>query len=408
MSTSIVLGLGGCLDSELSLDPHRLQAMVDRHDVSLTELRQPHQLTSERELLISVLAYLREGVGGERYVESIDALLGFESHFEHALTLGGTNVRAGRTLAQLGHPNLLHVPGRDAAFESLLVDGSTVPSETPAATYVPHLIVQYPAHLRIRLRDGELEAPHSNRLIYVNDPVSEITPLHEQLSEWIAEDGIVTLSGFNSIRDESILEDRLRTLEAILDDAPAGLRILYEDADYHVHAFRRRVWDVLAPRAAIVSMNEDELASFNGCPVDVADPVQIAEALSSVLEHSQPRNLVVHSKYWALATGPDASRLDIALESGVAAAGARYLEGDHAVAASLDTVRRHPPSRAGTALAEQLPVLMQEPTVVVPARQLDTEAPTTIGLGDTFLGGLIAGIVATGALLTPTHTVEIS
>ena len=68
MTTSIVLGLGGCLDSELVLDPDVLQELIDRLDLGTAEICQPERITTERELVISVLAYLREGVGGERYI----------------------------------------------------------------------------------------------------------------------------------------------------------------------------------------------------------------------------------------------------------------------------------------------------------------------------------------------------
>ena len=61
-----------------------------------------------------------------------------------------------------------------------------------------------------------------------------------------------------------------------------------------------------------------------------------------------------------------------------------------------------PLSAAGVVLANVLPASLRCPVVVVPARELTSAHPTTIGLGDTFLGGLIAGIGDTGALLDPT------
>ena len=408
MTTSIVLGLGGCLDSEIALDPVKLQALVDYHALALSEIQQPPELRTERDLLISVLAFLRDGVGGERYVSTVDAVLGFESHFEHETTLGGTNVRAGRTLTHLGHPNLLHVPGRDETFENLLVDDSAVPPETPPAAYVPHLIVQYPEGLQVQLRDGILVAEHSNRVILVNDPVSEQTPLHDAFAGWLQPGGVLVISGLNSIRDEHILEARLKTLRRVLDEAPVDLRVLHEDADYHVPEFRRRVWSEIAERTSVIGMNEDELASFTCQPVDVTDAEQIASAVTAVLGSVPSGTLVVHSKYWALAAGTRARELAPALETGILAAGARFLEGDRARAASLDAVRARPRSSEGEAVAARLPDLLATPVHVLPARVLRTATPTTIGLGDTFLGGLIAGIVETDALLTSATTLEVS
>lgn len=407
MNTTIVLGLGGCLDSELVLEPAQLQTLIDSYGISLMEIAQPETLDTERDLLISVLAFLRDGIGAERYVHSEDALLAFEGRFERAVTLGGTNVRAGRVLAQLGHPNILHIPGRDPEFESLLPEDSTVPPGTPPATYVPHVIVQYPEGLRLALEGGVLEARHPNRLIYVNDPVSELTPLHDGLREWITEDGVLIVSGLNSIQDEAILKERLSTLSAVLDSAPRGLRVIYEDADYHVPEFRQQVWRSLVPRTSIVGMNEDELASFTGRPIDVTDPGQIAAAVRDVLAQDLGGDLIVHTKHWALAAGPHAEDLDVALTSGTAAAGARYMFGDQADRAALATVRDAPMSAHGMNVAAALPQLLSSPAIVVPARRLAPQNPTTIGLGDTFLGGLIAGIVDSRALL-PTTPVEMS
>lgn len=399
MTTSIVLGLGGCLDSELAVDPEGLQALVDAHGLELSQIAQPDRLDTERDVLISVLAYLQAGVGGERYVHSVDALRAVEARFPHEVTLGGTNVRAGRALAKLGHPNLLHVPGRDRTFESLVVEGSSVPSSTPDASYVPHLIVQFPQGIRLRLLDGDIRAPHANRVILVHDPVSELTPLHEDLPQWLEPGGVLVVSGLNSIRSEQILEERLGALGTLIDQAPPGLRVLYEDAEYHVPEFRRRVWEVLVPRVSMVSMNEDELSGLVGRPVDVSRATEIAAAVGTVLQQLPDAPLVVHSKHWALAAGMRAGEVGAAIEQGIWAAGARFLAGDAADAGTVEGVRAASPSHIGEEIAQQLPRLMEVPLVVRPARVLETLEPTTIGLGDTFLGGLIAGIVDAHALL---------
>lgn len=399
MTTSIVLGLGGCLDSELAVDPEGLQDLVDAHCLEMSQIAQPERLDTERDVLISVLAYLREGIGGERYVNSVDALRAMEARFPHEVTLGGTNVRAGRALAKLGHPNLLHVPGRDRTFESLLVEESIVPPSTPEASYVPHLIVQFPQGVRLRLVDGEITAPHANRVILVHDPVSELTPLHADLPSWLEPGGVLVISGLNSIRSQQILEERLDTLRALIDQAPNGLRVLYEDAEYHVPQFRRRVWEALVPRVSAVSMNEDELAGLVGRLVDVTRAEEIAVAVDEVLQQLSDAPLVVHSKHWALAAGARSRELGSALELGIEAAGARFLAGDASNANALERVRAAAPSSIGEEIAAHLPPLLRAAVAVRSARTLVTPAPTTIGLGDTFLGGMIAGIVEAHALL---------
>ena len=105
------------------------------------------------------------------------------------------------------------------------------------------------------------------------------------------------------------------------------------------------------------------------------------------------RLLVVHTKYWALALGPGAAGYRQALESATAMAGVRYLEGDAFTAEQFRAMSAHPRHPGGERVAAALGRRPAGEVCVVPAYALSTPTPTTVGLGDAFVGGFVAGLV---------------
>ena len=89
----------------------------------------------------------------------------------------------------------------------------------------------------------------------------------------------------------------------------------------------------------------------------------------------------------------DAERLRAVVEGGVAVSGARYALGDGITRAEVERLAETGRRNAhGVAMARALPA--RGPFVVVPALDLsDVASPTTIGLGDSFVGGAIAALV---------------
>ena len=94
MASPVVLGLGGGVDCELALSAPALEQLVNAFGIRAAELIPPATVASERDLLISILTYVREGAGGEQFVAATDTLRAFARRFPHRLTLGGTSVRA--------------------------------------------------------------------------------------------------------------------------------------------------------------------------------------------------------------------------------------------------------------------------------------------------------------------------
>src|SRR6187397_2049742 len=109
----------------------------------------------------------------------------------------------------------------------------------------PHLVVQYDQGTRVQIGDIDLTAPFPNRLIYVNDPANAWLALSDQLGSLLREADAFLISGFNTMQDQNLLDERLATLKRHMQQLPSGALVYYEDAAFHQPAFRSRVRNAL-------------------------------------------------------------------------------------------------------------------------------------------------------------------
>lgn len=390
-----VLGLGGCVDWELTWDAAVLQRLVDRHQITLAQLDRSVPVTDEPTLLRSLLAFLREGAGGERFIASPELVMSFAMHFPRTSALGGTNVRAARAMSRLGLRSSLHLVSVDDTVRRLLPPGTDYICSAEQDRTWPHLIVQFPAGAQVRVNETVLRAPHPNRLIYVNDPLNRHLSLSPDLGHLLRGAATFLISGFNSMQDTAALDVRLSDLHHHAHHLPAHAVVVFEDADYHIPQMRYRVLSGLHDLVTIHSMNADELQTYVGRRVELLDAVDLAAALREVRSLLSARTLVVHTQYWGLAFGQDAARYQPALESAMRTAAARYLHGDSFTRTDHDAVTRHGSHPGGLAVARRLPHLLPGQVCCIPALTPTTGTPTTVGLGDAFIGGFLAGFQPT-------------
>ncbi|WP_423463572.1 ADP-dependent glucokinase/phosphofructokinase [Promicromonospora sp. MS192] len=392
MRTSMVLGLGGTVDYELTWDSRLLESIAAEQGIAAGELDPAIPVVDERSLVVSILGYLRDGVGGERFVASPEILDAFAARFDTRITLGGTCVRAAIAMRSLGVDSLVHLVSIDDHVRRLLPDGVSYVCSADEDSTDPHLIVQYPAGARIRVGDTEIVTEHPNRLIYVNDEPNRELVLSDELDTLVPQARVFLVSGFNTIQDEALLEDRLRHTERLLGTLPAGGVSIFEDAGYHEPAFSRRVREVMAPAVSVYSLNEDELFAYLGHRFDLLDVDAVEGALHDIRALIPARSLVIHTKYWALALGERAQELAEAVRGGILMASTRYLVGDGQTAEDYArTAAMEPPVR-GVAFAGELERRFGTWLACRPALVLTTRTPTTIGLGDAFVGGFIAAL----------------
>ncbi|TXR55526.1 ADP-dependent glucokinase/phosphofructokinase [Quadrisphaera setariae] len=397
----VVLGLGGCLDYEVSWDSSVLADLVAEHRITSADLDATggpaFAVVTERDLVCSILGFVRADTGGERFVDSSAVLEAFAARVERRTTVGGTCVRAALAMAVLGVPSTVHLVSIDDQVRGLIPPSVRWICSASEDTVDPHVIIQVPPGASVPLADGAVVvARRANRQIYANDPPNRSMLLSPQLGEELTGARVFGVSNFNSMQDEALLRSRLDDLLGHMASLPADALVVFEDAGYHRPALRRLVHELLLPAVDVLSMNEDELQQLVGHPVDLLDPDAVLVALrqlSGVLP--ERTTLVVHTGHWAAALGAHAERLRPALATANALAGTRYLHGDAFTAEHVAGVRALPRQSRAAELAAALEAASGQGSDAIscaPAAHLDTPTPTTIGLGDTFVGGLVMAL----------------
>ena len=397
----VVLGLGGCLDYEVVWDSSVLADLVVEHQITSADLDatggRGFAVVTERDLVCSVLGFVRADTGGERFVDSSAVLEAFAARVERRTTVGGTCVRAALAMAQLGVPSAVHLVSIDDQVRGLIPPSVRWICSAAEDTVDPHVIIQVPPGASVPLADGAVVvARRANRQIYANDPPNRSMLLSPALGEELAGARVFGVSNFNSMQDEALLGSRLDDLLAHMASLPDGALVVFEDAGYHRPALRRVVHERLLPSVDVLSMNEDELQELVGHPVDLLDPSAVLAALRQLAAGLPGRTtLVVHTGHWAAALGAHADRLRPALSTANALAGTRYLHGDVFTADDVVAVRALPRQPRAAELAAALESASgdgDQALTCVAAAHLDTPTPTTIGLGDTFVGGLVMSL----------------
>jgi ADP-dependent phosphofructokinase/glucokinase len=393
MTRLVVLGLGGTVDFELRWDAVTLERLAAEHDVRVAELDGDEPIRSERDLIVSILSFLQRGTGGERYVASSRLLEAFAVRFDYATTLGGTGVRAGIAARLLGIESTQHLVSIDDSVRELLPESMDVICSAESDTTDPHLVVQYPAGARITLSDGVVVAPHPNRLIYVNDPPNRVLVLSERLPEVLEHASLFLVSGFNSMQERDLLVARVAQLREAMRFLPSDAIVLFEDAGYHTASHGLLVLDGLSDQFDVYSLNEDELRVRIGRDVDLLDPEDVGAALDALQRIVPVPVIVLHTRHYALVSADEPSRWLPVVDGGVVMSGARYAYGDAMTAQDLRRLSRTGARSApGRILVDALSATRGARIAGVPAFDLPVSSPTTIGLGDTFVGGMVAAL----------------
>ena len=395
--SELVLGLGGTVDYEIAWDSGVIEQLVDVHGIRADELDARIPVVDERSLVVTLLAFLRDGVGGERFVASSDIVEAFAARFETRVTLGGTCVRAAIAMRSVGVTSLVHLVSIDDHVRELLPEGIEVVCSASVDSTDPHLIVQFAAGAAVRWGGLELVAPHPNRIIYTNDPPNRDLVLSDALGAAVSDASVFLVSGFNTIQDAAVLDERVEQIRRHLAALPSGAVAIYEDAGFHEPAFSHRVRDALVDAVDVYSLNEDELFAYLGRTVDLLDADAIAAAVTEAAALIPAACLVIHTKHWSLALGERAADYADALRGGIVMASTRYLVGDGHTADDYARTDRLPEHPAGAAVAAALERRYADRIVCRAALVLETDRPSTIGLGDTFIGGFIAALAVNGA-----------
>lgn len=397
MTERIVLGLGGTVDYELGWDADAFQELVDRHDIRIAELEDPPSASAfgEREILLTVLRSMWQGVGCECYAADKRALIAFADHFAYEVTLGGTCVRAALAMERIGVASTVHLVSVNDDVRRLLPDAVARVCSAEADSLDPHVIVQYPAGAAVRLVDGELTAHRPNRVILVNDAPNEDLRLSKELPRLLAEARVVLISGFNTMKSASELRARLGELEEALAETPPDAVVVYEDAGFHNDAMREVVLEAIPHLVDLHSLNEDEARHYLGRAIDLEDEAQVAAMMTDLYRRLGAPTVMVHTSRYAAVVGERVALFREAAEAGCLLASTRFLHGDRYGVEEYTEVARAPRDEVGAGLAAA-PEVAAASVMIAPGFAVRTASPTTIGLGDTFIGGVVACLAEKG------------
>ena len=390
LESTIVLGLQGTVDYEIVWDSRVLGELADEYCILPSELAVDLPVESERALVTVLLAFLRDGAGGERFVVSSDFVEQFAARFEKRITLGGTSVRAALAMRVLGVSSLLHLVSIDDNVRRLLPADCEYICSAHRDTLDPHLILQYREGERVSFGGIELVAPHSNRVIFANDPPARDLALSPGLGDALETAELFLISGFNVVRDLELARSRVTELQQDLTRLPVSGIVMYEDAGFHLPGISQAVRAALLPSIDVYSMNEDEMQTYLGHAVNLLDPESLLAALDTVHRLIPAPVLIIHTQHWSIALGATAEQFRGAVLGGITMASARYLHGDVFTRDDYDAIAECPKNSAGAPLARELHERRDAGLVCLPAYSIESDKPTTIGLGDTFVGGFIA------------------
>jgi ADP-dependent phosphofructokinase/glucokinase len=390
----MLLGLGGTIDDEIVWDGSLIRRLAIEHDLRIADCDPTLPIHDERSLLAVILGFAREGRGGERFVEAPEVIARFAAQHRKTVTLGGTCVRAALMMRALGVRSTVHLVSIDDDFRRLYPRDCDYISSASRDGMYPHLIVQLPEHDRISLADGEVTIATPNRLIFTNDPPHVSMVLSPDFAPAASAAEYVLVSGFNVMVDAELVTARLADLRSALRARPRSGVVMYEDAGFHDPRLHGLVRAEIASMVEVYSMNEDEWQTHIGRDIDLLDVDDVARALRSIRRLISTPTLVLHTRHWALAYGADAARYETALLGGTSAATARYVYGDAVTAQQVAAITAREAPAAHASFAEQLASLVSEPVSCVSVRSVAAPRPTTIGLGDSFVGGFLAALAA--------------
>lgn len=393
MSEKIALGFCNNVDYEIVWNTEALEDLVDRHKIRAVELNPVGQINSERDLLISILSFMKAAAGGERFVANSALIERFAGRFEKKITLGGTSVRAAIAMRKLGYTSALHLITQNDHVRRLLPPDSPYVCSNERDSAYPHLIVQFPADARICAGDIDICSRQPNRLIYHCNADRIALKLNESFADLVESASVLLISGFNAIQCERLLAERLRSVARIMKALPMDAKVFLEDGGYFDPSFRQLIFQTLGRQIDIFSLNEDELQINLKQKVDLQDVAQARRALAALSRQLPVSALVLHTRNWALAYGDGASQYGTALKAGVTMATTRFCYGDDFTLENYRQIERRPPLSRNAKFAEALNATAGDQVCCVPVAAVEQTDATTIGLGDAFVGGFLPALV---------------
>ncbi|MFN8590350.1 MAG: ADP-dependent glucokinase/phosphofructokinase [Thermomicrobiales bacterium] len=328
--------------------------------------------------------------------------------------VGGTGAQAAATLATLGFPVLLQLTGRSPEqlsalphHERMMVGAASglIPLDDavdPGAETMWHPVLEFAAGLPAPV-PGQPPAPAPNRVLIRHDPVNaafRVDPgFDAALSDPHGEISALLISGFSQLEERAIFERTLWDVAVAVQVWRAvrpGMLVHLELGAMPEAEALLRLLDLLHPVIDSLGMNIDELRqilSALGQSLAAPGPDLVAQVACLAERYPVPR-LSVHTREFCLTiTRNDPDRERDALLFGSLVAGTRARIGAFPTFADLETTLTQGETEpAGLAMmaacAAEIGANGQE--VVITPGYRNEETLASVGLGDSFSGGVLA------------------
>ena len=397
MGEKIALGFHTCVDYELVWDTAVIEKQIIAFDIHADELKISPEADSERGIWVSALAHLQNGIGGEIIPDESRACVDFANHFNYNITMGGTATRAAIVLDKLGIDSVLQTSCYNEHVERLLPAHVHALPGVPADhnEIFPHVILQCAGGVRIHANDIDFVTPRENRILISRDLDSLNMPVQvEEFGKLITDAEVFLLGCFSQVLDKDILADRVEKTKALVKYLPEGALMVMEDGCYVKKDFRYYVHEHLGPVTDIISMNEDEMQEYIGKRINILDVDAVVAALEEVYKGIGIPVLLVHSAAWALAYGEKAGMMKESLEGGVTMSATRFRIGDDITPERYEETKTLAPKADSVVFCEKIREKLGDKICIIPCKDLNhVKNPTVVGLGDSFAGGLLPGLL---------------
>ncbi len=378
-------------------------------------LRQPVDLAN------MLLHCIERGIGGEVPVQDAAMVNWMRAHFEGPLQIGGTGARAANTLASLGFPALMHVTGLSALEAELhessgrltvAADRRLLPPRAAARSGddpMFHHIFEYQAGVPLDFGARSITPTQSNRIITSFDPLNKIVELDPGylLAIEDARNQIdrVLISGFNQMAHPSLTRARIASLvEHVRRWRESHPVLVHQELAAIIEPeIAAAILGTMVYHVDSLGLNADEIPLL-AAVLDRPPPQTIAEQVD-VLARFKARaglgRINLHTGAYCLTvTDSDPEDERAALLFAALVAGARAATGTYPSLSALDALLDTITVRPDTAQHEEQLARRYELrdgighcqagwVVVVPTLHIDRPV-TTVGLGDTYTGALLA------------------
>jgi len=386
---TVALGLGDNIDYEILLTADAFQKIVSPLNISEDDIYDRESITTLKDIVSSILYFLKTGKGGEKQIKDISVINSFTSEFPYKTTIGGTAPRAAIVMAKLGCKSFLHLVTVNDVVRKLLPTNADFVCSNSTDSLYPHLIIQFPKDLVVRFHNSVVRSKRANRIIFTNDADNALMLINPVFFEKNRTADILLLSGLNAIQDINLLKARLTFITECLDKYCKNIKIYYEDACFYNPKFPCEVWKSLLPYISIYSLNEDEMQNYIGAEVDLLNPSAILNSLQLLQQKIHVPTLIVHTRYWALAYGTDIENYKTALDAGIIMATTRLRCGDDFSAEDYYSTAKMPREQISEIFCSKIRALSNK-VYCIASIAVNQKDVTTIGLGDAFVGGFLA------------------